>query len=216
MDFATARKHMIDGQIRVASVTDARLIAAMAETPRELDAPRALRNLAYADCEIETAPGRWLWRPRDLAKLYQALAIAPRDLVLSVGPGSGYPARIAAALAETVIILEDDEKLAADIEQSLQNAGVTNVAAVSGALDKGLPKQGPFDVIILHGAVEAVPHALLDQLAEHGRLGAVVRNGPDGEARIYERSGGAVAFRAVFDAAPPMLPGFERPRAFAL
>lgn len=213
-DFAAARHAMVEGQIRTADVTEPGVVDALRTVERERFAPKSKRTLVYGDIDIQLGEGRWLMRPRDFAKLVQALEISPDDVVLDIACGRGYSTAVFARLAETVVGLESDAALAAKASEALAETGADNAAIVEGSLQAGAPGQGPFDVVFVNGAVSEPPQTWFDLLAEGGRLGVVVKTGPVGRATIFTRAGGVVGDRVVFDSAAPMLPGFERPAAF--
>jgi protein-L-isoaspartate(D-aspartate) O-methyltransferase len=216
MDLARTRDIMVESQIRTADVTDARILHVMRTLPRERFAPAAKRALAYADLELEVAPGRSLMRPRDLAKLVQALAPQPFERALEIAGATGYGAAVLASCARSVITLDPQSDLSFAAQAALESAGVTNVKAVSTATADGWKDEAPYDVILLNGGAEVVPEAWLEQLAPGGRLGVVIRDGAAGSARIYTRSDNAVAYRTAFDAFPPVAPGLTRPHVFTL
>lgn len=207
---------MIDSQVRPNDVTDRRLIAVLGHVPREVFAPAAKQALAYADAPIETGPGRWMLAARDFSKLVHACAIMETDKVLDVAPGSGYSTVVLAQMGASVVALEQDEAAAATVRANVAKAGMTNVEVVAGPLKAGVAAKAPFDVIFVNGAVDDVPKAWLDQLAEGGRLIAVVSEGGVKRARLHVRSGGRTAWRTPFDCQAPMLPGFERAAEFRL
>lgn len=215
MDFARARDIMVESQVRTADVTDSRIVQAMRTLPRERFAPAQKRALAYADLELEVAPGRSLLRPRDLAKLIQALAPQGHERALEIAGATGYGAAVLAACCKEVISLDPDADLSFAASAALESAGVRNAKTVSTAAADGWRDEGPYDVIMLNGAAEIVPEAWLAQLAPGGRLGVIVRQGAAGAARIYTRADDAVAFRSAFDAMPPIAPGLQRPPGFA-
>jgi protein-L-isoaspartate(D-aspartate) O-methyltransferase len=217
VDFVRQRQAMVDGQIRVNDVTDPRIIEAMLALPREQFVPRSRVDLAYIDEDIEireafgAAPARYLMEPMTLAKLIQALEIEPADRALVVGCATGYSAAIVARLAGKVIALESEEALAAEARRILKQR---NITVVSGALNAGWPYSAPYDAILIDGSVEFVPDAITAQLADGGRLVAVVGQGRAAKALFHVRSGGVVSARPLFDAAIPPLPGFARPPQF--
>ena len=217
-DFAAMRAHMVDGQILPSKVTDQRLIDAMLRMPREQFVPAAMRGVAYVDEDIEIAPGRFLMEPVVMARLIQAASIGSSDLVLDIGCATGYATAIMGMLAGTVLGLECEPDLAARASALLAELGVDNSAVVEGPLTEGSPHQAPFDVIFIGGAVADVPRAIIDQLAEGGRLVAVVAAGRGGgvmgEARRITRIGGIVSSRPLFDAAVPLMPGFAAKPGF--
>lgn len=215
MDFARARHMMVESQVRTNDVTDARILQAMRTLPRERFAPAHMRALAYADLELEAAPGRTLLRPRDVAKLIQALAPKAGERALEIAGATGYGAAVLSACVGEVVSLDPDPNLSFAARAALESSGIVNVKTVSTAAADGWADSAPYDVILLNGAAEIVPQAWLDQLADGGRLGVIVRQGAAGAARIYTRSGEVIAYRTAFDAAPPVAPGLERTPSFA-
>jgi protein-L-isoaspartate(D-aspartate) O-methyltransferase len=216
VDLQAARAAMIDSQVRTNDVTDRRLISAMASVARENFVPAAKASVAYAEISVETGAGRWLMTARDFSKLANAAAIKETDRVLDVAVGSGFSSAVFSKLAASVVALEQDEAAAKSARDNLARAGAANVEVVSGSLKSGAPSKAPFDVIFVNGAVEDVPKAWLDQLAEGGRLAVVVCEGNVRRARIYTRSGGKTAWLTPFETAVPSLPGFERAEEFRL
>jgi len=214
MDLARARDIMVESQVRTSDVTDTRILHAMRTLPRERFAPAQKRSLAYADLELEVALGRTLLRPRDLAKLVQALAPKQGERALEIAGATGYGAAVLAACCKEAISLDPDPNLSFAARAALESAGAANTKTVSTAAIDGWRDDGPYDVILLNGAAEIVPDAWLEQLAPGGRLGVIVRQGAAGAARIYTKSGEAAAYRVAFDAAPPVAPGLARPPAF--
>jgi protein-L-isoaspartate(D-aspartate) O-methyltransferase len=213
-NFAAARQHMIEGQIKPNQITLPALIVALGEIPRELFVPRALQGVAYVDEDIAVAPGRYLMEPMVFARLVQALALTPADLALDVGCATGYSTAVLSRLCGAVVGLEEDEALAEKANQLLAELQCDNASVARGALVAGCPSQGPYDAILLNGAVEYVPTALADQLKEGGRLAAVVREEGVGKAVLYVKADGVLGRRELFDAAVPPLPGFLAPKKF--
>jgi protein-L-isoaspartate(D-aspartate) O-methyltransferase len=212
-DFSTARRHMVDGQVRTADVTDLRVITAMQEVPRERFVPPSATALAYLDLDLAVGEGRRLLKPMVLAKMIHAADLAGADRVLDVGCATGYAAAVLAQIAGEVVALEEDADLAKMAKIVL--AGSTNVSVVSGPLAAGWPSGAPYDVILLEGATEVEPHAFCTQLKDGGRLVCVLGSGPNAKAMLYRRSGGELGGRPIFDAAAPVLPGFEKKAVFA-
>jgi protein-L-isoaspartate(D-aspartate) O-methyltransferase len=213
VDFAQARRTMVDGQVRTSDVTDLRVIAAMQEVARERFVPAARRAIAYLDRDVPVNDaGRALIKPMVLGKLLQAAATVSTDRVLDVGCATGYSSAVLARLAARVVALEEDPALAAAAGEAL-GAG-SNVAVVAGPLAAGWPGEAPYDVILLQGASEVAPDSLLTQLAEGGRLLAVIGSGPMGKATIYRKAGKHATAQPLFDAAAPLLPGFAKAPAF--
>lgn len=216
-DFATARRHMVDGQVRPSDVTDLRIITAMLDVPRENFVPEKSRALAYLDLDLGLAATgaatRRLMKPMVLSKLIQALDIEATDKVLIVGAATGYSAAILARMAGEVIALEQDETLARIAKDAL--LGVANVKVVSGPLPAGYATGAPYDAILVEGAVEELPDAFRAQLKEGGRLVCVMGTAPGGAAMLYRRSGSELGGRPIFDAGAALLPGFAKAAEFA-
>jgi protein-L-isoaspartate(D-aspartate) O-methyltransferase len=215
-DFATRRVMMVDTQVRPSDVTKFPIIEAMLAVPREVFVPAARREAAYVGENLDIAPGRVVLEPRTLAKLLDALDVQPGELVLDLGCGLGYSTAVIARLADAVVAVEEDESMAAEAQRTLSAEGVDNAAVVVGPLAAGDARHAPFDVITIQGGVETVPDALLAQLKEGGRIGAVFMAGALGTARIGYKIDGVISWRQVFNAAAPVLPGFSAARGFVL
>ncbi len=213
-DTATARRMMVDGQVRIADVTDLALLDAMAELPREQFVPPAVAGLAYLDNDIPIAKGRALIKPMVLAKLIQAARVGRGDRVLDVACGTGYSSAVLSCLAGRVIALEEDAELAAQAKAALAAVGANGVEVVVGPLTAGWPAAGPYDVILFNGAAEIVPEAFAPQLKPNGRLLCIFGRSAAGKAMVYRLSEGRLVGRPIFDAAAPLLPGFATAPAF--
>jgi protein-L-isoaspartate(D-aspartate) O-methyltransferase len=148
------------------------------------------------------------------AKLMQAAAIGENDRVLDVACATGYSSAVLAKLAANVTALEEDPALARTACETLATAGAANVTVATGPLTAGQPRGAPYDAIFIEGAIEVVPESLIAQLAEGGRLVAVVGRVPMGKATLYCKAAGHVTAVPLFDAAAPVLPGFAKPAAF--
>lgn len=215
-DYAAARLNMVESQVRPNRVTDLRVVGAMFELPRERFVPDALRGIAYVDEDVPLGAGRYLMEPMVLARLIQTARIEAGDTVLDVGAGTGYGAAVMAQSAARVVALESDAALARHAQGALGALGINNVEVVSGPLNQGYARGAPYNVITFGGAVQHVPSAIIDQLAEGGRLVAVVASpGEPGRATLLTKVAGALSRRVVFDAGSRLLPGFELEAGFA-
>lgn len=215
MDFASARNNMVENQIRTNRVTDTRVIDALASVPREAFVPEAAKGIAYFDGDIDLGGGRRLLEPQVLARLLQAAAIQPSEVVLDVGCATGYSAAVIAKLASTVVALESDKGLAGRATALLAEQGVDNVAVVEGSLAEGDRVHGPYDAIIVEGGIAELPAALTAQLADRGRLVAVFMGpGEVPHATLTLRVGETLTTRTLFEAPARPLPGFAKRPGF--
>lgn len=213
-DFAARRTIMVDTQVRPSDVTKYPIIDAMLAVPRERYVPDSLREAAYVGENLDLGGGRVVLEPRTLSKMLDALDIQPDELVLDIGSAQGYSAAVIARLAEAVVAVEDDETRATDAEETLAAEGVDNVAVVNAPLIEGAPQHGPYDVMIVQGAVELFPDSLMAQLKDGGRVACLFMEDALGVVRIGYRSGVEMDWRRLFNASAPVLDGFARPPAF--
>lgn len=215
-DYAARRTTMVDTQIRPSDVTKFPIIEAMLTVPREEYVPAALREAAYIGENLDLGPGRVILEPRTLAKMLDALDLQRDELVLDLGCGQGYSAAVIARLAEAVVAVEEDAALAAEAQAVLAREGVDNVILHTGPLAAGAPQHGPYDAIMIEGAVADLPEALLAQLKDGGRIACLFMDGALGVVRIGYKLGGVMSWRFAFNAGAPVLAGFERQAEFTL
>lgn len=217
VDFSQARRTMVDSQLRTFDVNDIPLLDAMGSVPRERFVLPGREELAYMDQDIlvgEGATRRYMLSPMNLGRMIQALAVDSGEKALDVACGRGYSSAVLAELGAQVTALESDEALAAEARASLAAAGATGVEVVTGALDQGYAGNAPYDIILINGAVDLRPDALLQLLAEGGRLVCVKGRGRAARATLYVRTGNAFGERALFDAAAPVLAPFVQEPGF--
>jgi protein-L-isoaspartate(D-aspartate) O-methyltransferase len=214
--YEAARTHMIESQIRPNKVTDERVLEAFGRIRRELFVPGHLQAIAYIDEDLPIARGRYLMEPMVAARLIQAASVEPTDIALVVGAGTGYEAAVLSKLARAVVALEEDAELARLAREALVEENIASVSVVEGPLRDGYRQRAPFDVILFGGAVAELPSEIAGQLAQDGRLVAVVKgNGAGvGRAILTTKAGGVIARRVMFDAAISLLPSLGPKPAF--
>lgn len=206
---------MVENQIRTNRITNTGVIEALDTVPREAFVPKQLRGVAYLDEDIDLGGGRYLMEPLVFAAMLQAIDIGPGDVVLDVGCGTGYSAAVLARLASTVVALESDAEMAVRAGALLAGLSVDNVAVVSGSLTEGDPGHGPYPVIVIEGAVPRIPDRLQRQLADSGRLVAVVTGATGlGRVTLVSRIGDGFSSRVILDASVRSLPEFQREAEF--
>ncbi len=219
-DYSSARTNMVDCQVRPADVTDIAIIESMLKIPREKFAPDSRQSIAYfdEDLALETSTDgceRYLMEPASFAKLVQLAQIQLTSIVLDVGCATGYSTAILAQLCSSVVAIEQDENLASQATDILTELEIDNAVVVTGPLNKGYAKEGPFDVIFVGGAVGQVPAELINQLKDQGRLVTVVGTGKSGVATLYIKDGAKWGKSSQFNCAVWPLPGFAKKEEFA-
>ena len=206
-DFEPARRAMVDSQLRPEAVTDRGVLAAMGSVERERFVPDGATALAYFDRPLRLSGGRALMPPAALGRLLSELAPRAGERALVVGSGTGYAAALLRAIGVEVVALESDEGLAS----AARNAGIDTV---TGDLSEGWAKGGPYDIILLDGAVEEIPASLVKQLKPQGRLAGAIADRGVTRLVVGLVAGGSLGLRSLADADVAALPGFSRPRAF--
>ena len=215
-DYTTRRTMMVDTQVRPSDVTRFPILDAMLTIPREDFVPDNLRDAAYVGENLDIGKGRIMLEPRTLAKMLELADVQPGHVALDIGCGLGYSTAILASLCDFVVAIEDDTARAEEAQSLLSGHGIDNAAVMAGPLVAGSAKSGPFDMIMVQGAVEHLPDDLLAQLREGGRVVCLFAEGALGVVRVGHKMDGVVNWRFGFNAGAPVLDGFLRPVAFAL
>ena len=206
-DYATARRAMVDSQLRPQGVTDQALLEAMGKVEREKFVPAEVRPLAYIDRSLALGEGRFLAPPAVLGQLLTQMMPLPDERALVVGAGTGYSAAVLQAMGLEVVALESTSALAAQAREN-------GLKVVEGPLEAGHKAGAPYDIILIEGAVEHVPDAITAQLADGGRLGGALSDRGVTRLIVGRKAGGAFGYLSVGDAGVAALPGFTRPRTF--
>jgi len=212
LDFNHMRQAMVASQLRTTAVNDARVIAAMGAVPRERFVPQESAALAYIDRAIPLGAGRALNPPMTTGRLLTEAHPKAEDSALVIGGATGYAAALLAELVASVVSLEEDATLLAVARQAPAS---TRVSIVEGPLAAGWKKKAPYDLILIDGAVEVVPQAIIDQLADGGRLAAAIVDRGVARLSLGKRSGKGFGLVAFADAEAVPLPGFTQPKSFS-
>ena len=215
-NFTARRTMMVDTQVRPSDVTKFPIIDAMLSVPREVYVPATMQEAAYIGENLDIAAGRVVLEPRTFGKMLDALMIDVDDVVLDIACGLGYSTAVLAQMCDFVVAVEDDDARAVQAQETLSAQGVDNAAVMTGPLAEGSAKSGPYDIIMVQGAVHTVPDALLDQLREGGRIACIFAEDALGVVRIGLKIDGTVNWRFAFNAGAPVLTGFEKQAAFSL
>ncbi|MDJ0613723.1 MAG: protein-L-isoaspartate O-methyltransferase [Rhizobiaceae bacterium] len=220
INLQSAREQMVDCQVRTNDITEHALISALLDVPRERFLPESMMELAYTDCEFSFdklgASNRFLMAPATLASMIEAADVEQDDVALVIGAATGYSSAVLSLLTSSVMAIESDPKLAEFASNALSENGFDNVAVMNRDLAVGCEKEAPFDVILIEGAVEEIPSALMQQLADNGRLVAVVGTGLSGTLQLVKRVGGQYSQRTLSNHAAKPLPGFAIEEKFSL
>ncbi|HKP33165.1 MAG TPA: protein-L-isoaspartate O-methyltransferase [Sphingomicrobium sp.] len=206
-DFAAAREAMVESQLRPQGVTDRAVLDAMTRVPREKFLPSHTRPLAYVDRAVGLGSGRFLPAPAVLGQLLTQMMPERGQRALVIGAGTGYSAAVLDAMGLDVTALESAPELVA--------ARGPGVKLVEGPLEEGFAKAAPYDQILIDGAVEFVPDAIVGQLADGGRLGTALVDRGVTRLVVGRKAGGAFGYLSIGDAGVPVLPGFSRPKEFS-
>ena len=169
-DFDEARRLMVEKQLRARGIKDERVCAAMLLVPRHEFVPEESRSEAYEDRPLAIGESQTISQPYMVAIMTQELMPKPSDVVLEIGTGSGYQAAVLSRLVSKVYTIERHQRLACLAYATLRKIGYRNVNVLCGDGSGGFPEKGPFDGIIVPAAAPDVPHRLLEQLGEDGRL----------------------------------------------
>jgi protein-L-isoaspartate(D-aspartate) O-methyltransferase len=169
-DFVALRERMVERQLRRRGIGDERVLAAMAEVPREAFVTPELRDRAYADTALPIEERQTISQPWIVAAICQAMELTGGERVLEVGTGSGYSACVLSRLAAEVVSVERYDSLARTARETLDALGVENVEIAVGDGSRGVPERAPFEAIAVHAAAPAAPPPLISQLADGGRL----------------------------------------------
>jgi len=209
-NFEAMRRAMVESQLRTTGVNDPRVVAVMAEVPRERFVPEDRRPLAYMDRPVALGHGRELNLPEATGLLLTAAQVGKKDHVLVVGAATGYAATLLRKLAGSVVALEENAELA-----KIARGLLPDVEVVEGPLSQGWPAGAPYDLIFVDGRIEQVPDALIDQLADGGRLAAAVHDKGATRLGLGRKSGPGFGMDLFADCEASPLPGFAKPKTFA-
>ena len=211
-NFEQMRRAMVASQLRTTGVNDPRVVAAMGAVPRERFVPAERCALAYADTLVPVGHGRQLNPPMALGRMLAEARLRGHEKALVIGAATGYSAAVLARLAGSVTAVEEVPELAGFARDALAGTGVE---LVEGPLNQGHAAGAPYDFILIDGAVEHVPQAIVDQLADGGEFALALLDEGVTRLCVGRVVGGAFGTTAVSDAAAAVLPGFEKPRGFS-
>lgn len=210
---SVAMRHaMVASQLRTNAVSDVRVVAAMDTVAREAFLPAEVASLAYRDTAVPLGHGRAQNVPIATGRLLTQAELRADDRVLLIGAAGGYTAAVLAELVADVVAVESDPTLAAFAREAL--AGATTVALIAGPLEAGHAGGAPYDVLVIDGAVEEIPQALIEQVKIGGRVVAGILDRGVTRLSAGRRTAGGFGLLDFADIDCVTLPGFARPRPF--
>lgn len=205
VDYTEQRKHMIEGHLLPSGVRDPFLLSTLKQIHRENFLPDELKHLAYIDDDIRLDNDNFLLRPNDLLRMILALRVSKGHKVLDIACTTGYSSVILGFLADNVVGLEQSEAFLDKARELVNLEGLSNISFVTGDYETGCAQKGPYDCILLQRAYSEVPHALLEQLKENGRLTYIQQSSETfGQAWLVEKHHGAINQRPLFELCVPI------------
>ena len=207
-------KNMVEGQIKPLGNISKQVMDAFLSIPRDQFVPLELKNFAYLEKNIELNNGRFLLKPSLIAKIISLADFNSSDTVLIIGSSTGYSSAILSNIAETVISIEEDDQLVNFSETIVLDKKIDNVVFLKKDLNEGCPEHGPFNKILIEGAVEDIPSYLFDQLDENGKMIAIIANGDLSEVREYNKVEENIGSKFLFNCEAPKLKAFNKTDSF--
>ena len=204
-----SRKNMVDGTLRPSQVTQDKVISAFLTVPREVFISKHLQNVAYIDDNVEVSKDRFLLNPVILARMIQSANVQESDLVLDVFCATGYSTAILSHISTTVVGIDQDSDMIGQAAKNMQSLGIAHtVFSAQSDMSQGFLKQSPYNVIVVNGAVDHVPKAYFDQLADGGRLVTVISDEKPRamhHAMLFRKNNGVITQQILFDCRAPVV-----------
>ncbi len=215
-DYAAMRQTMVDTQLRPSNITNAAVLHAFATVPREIFVSGANQPTTYSDDCIKLEDHGFMLPPALLGQLVQALNLKTGDHVLAIGCNTGYTAAVLGYLSKQVVTLTDTSDKALKSENHLSHCRICNVQVVHGPLEHGWIQQSPYDAILIEGAVPEIPEVLIKQLADQGRIVAILQHEKNklGTVCLFQRLGSNINKQQLFKLSCPTLQAFSTPHKF--
>ena len=212
---ATPNKNMIQGQIKPINGMSEELLSIFYSLDRDDFMPDDMKEMSYFEKNILIEGKRTILKPSLIAQIALSINLKPHENVLILGAATGYLSAILSHQAETVIVVEENEKLLSSSENAIKKANINNVVFIKNEIVKGYNEQSPFNAIIIEGAIQEVPHNILDQLDEEGRLFAIVQEGEICSAKLFKKNGRSISEQKLFNCSIPVLSMFIKKNSFS-
>jgi len=207
-NYILARTNMVKGQIAPNKIVDSKLLEVLGEMPRHLFVPESLKNIAYSDEILAINDNRYIMPPMVFARMLQIADVKSDDTALVVACGGGYSSAVLAKICKKVTSLDSDPEMATKANYMIKKLDIGNAIILNEKLSEGHKDGAPYDVIFINGAIDKIPHQLLEQLAEGGRLVTAINEGICGRVFLFTKTDGVIAKEEVFDANLPTIADF--------
>ena len=215
MDSHLLNKNMIEGQIKPIGGMQKNILQAFSSVNRDDFVPQNLKENCYSEKNLFLKRDRFVLKANLIAKIISALNISNEENVLVIGSSTGYSSAIISRLAETVISIEEDQELLDFSEEAIKKNGIDNIVFINNAMIEGCSEQGPFNAIIIEGAIDEVPAKILNQLEDNGRLIAMVNDNGISNVIEYQKKNDTFTDRFIFSCSAPKLKSFDKRKSFS-
>ena len=215
MDSHLLNKNMIEGQIKPIGGMQKNILEAFSSINRDDFVPQNLKDNSFSEINLFLKRDRFVLKANLIAKIISALNISNEENVLVIGSSTGYSSAIISRLAETVIAIEEDKELLDFSEEAIKMNGIDNVVFINNAIIEGCSEQGPFNAILIEGAIDEVPPKILNQLEHNGRLIAMINDNGISNVIQYQKKNNTFIERFLFSCSAPKLKSFDKRKSFS-
>ncbi len=215
MEEASLNKNMIEGQIKPINGMSEELLSAFYSLDRNDFMPETMKEMSYFEKNILLEDKRTILKPSLIAQIAMSINLKANENVLILGATTGYLSAILSHQAETVIVVEENEQLLNNSENAIKKNNINNVVFVNNEIARGYNEQSPFNAIIIEGAIQEVPHNIIDQLDEGGRLLAIVQEEEICSAKLFKKYGQSISEQKLFNCKIPVLSMFMKRNSFS-
>ena len=215
MDSQLLNKNMIEGQIKPIGGMKKNILEAFSSINRDDFVPPNLKENSFSEKNLFLKRNRFVLKANLIAKIISALNISNEENVLVIGSSTGYSSAIISRLAETVISIDEDKELLDFSEDAVKNNGIDNIVFINNKMIEGCSDQGPFNAIIIEGAIDEVPPKILNQLEHNGRLIAMINDNGISNVIEYQKKNNTFTERFLFSCSAPKLKSFDKRKSFS-
>ena len=215
MDSNLLNKNMVEGQIKPIGGMQKNILEAFSSINRDDFVPKHLKDNSFSERNLFLERDRFILKANLTAKIISALNISNEENVLIIGSSTGYSSAIISRLAETVISIEEDKELLDFSEDVIKNIGIDNIVFINNKMIEGCSDQGPFNAIIIEGAIDEVPPKILNQLEHNGRLIAMINDNGISNVIEYQKKNNTFTERFLFSCSAPKLKSFDKRKSFS-